>query len=396
LEVNMRTYDYSSLAHSVQQRVIGLLHEELHPDDFSARCSSWVLLGCLVLAAATRASLALVAALRDRCPSRETLRLALYQTLPDYQELLQRLPRLLRASLPRGLRKRRRRYPLAIDLHVVPYYKRQHVPPAHVRKGKRQPGTTYSHQYATASLLRKGQYYLVALTPYVPGENMGSLVRRLLRQAARNGFAPRYVLMDRSFWAFEVVRYLQRARYPFLMPVAARGHKPTAPGGPTGTRKFLHGCPSGRYTYRLGSRSRQQTTLTIVVHRRNHAGRQGKRGRYARAFGMWRMQLSSIAWVQESYRRRFRIESSYRLLEAARGRTSSRQEGWRLWYVVLAALLLNAWLTVRRAETGPRNGGAKERWWWNRLLTALTFRLLKEPAVAYPAAPDAKVRSEMT
>ncbi len=35
-------------------------------------------------------------------------------------------------------------------------------------------------------------------------------------------------------------------------------------------------------------------------------------------YGLWRMQRSSMAWVRQSCRRRYRIESSYRLLEWAR------------------------------------------------------------------------------
>jgi hypothetical protein len=383
----MRTLQYRPLAQQVQQQTITLLVRQLRPHDFSRRCTALVLLSCLVLVAACRRSLAAIAALRPRAPCRETLRQALLATLPDYQGLLRQLPGLWRASLPHGLRRRRprRRYPLAIDLHGVPYYKRGQAPPAHVRKGRRLPGTGYSHQYATACLLRKGQYYTVALTPYGPDENLAAVVRRLLQQAARNGFPPRYVLMDRHFWSADVFRYLQRARYPFLIPVVGRGKKPTTPGGPTGTQVFLHRCPTGRYPYRVANAQKQTAVLTIVVQCRNHAGRRGQHGRYRWAWGLWRMQLSNIRWVRESYRRRFRIESSYRLLEAARGRTSSRDEGWRLWYVVLAALLLNAWLQWRRVVS--RGGAAGEWRWWNRLLVALTVLLLELSAAAGQPTP---------
>jgi len=348
---------------------------ELRPKDFSKRCPAWVVLSCLVLAAAARISLAAIAALRTRLPSRETLRQALLATLPDYTALLGRVPGLLCASLPRGLRKQHRRhYPLAIDLHGVPYYKRQRTPPAHVRKGKRFAGTLYGHLYATASLLRKGQYYVVAMTPYLPGEDMASLVRRLLQQATRNGFGPRYVLMDRSFWTVDVFRYLQRARYPFLIPVLGRGKKATAPGGPTGTRVFLHARKTGWFPYRLSDRNKKRSvSITIAVQRRKQAG---PRGRHAWAYGMWRMNLSTIVWVRECYRRRFRIESSYRLMEAARARTSSRNEAWRLWYVLVAALLITLWLHLRRQTSRLTQRTAREWYWWNRLLLALTYRLL--------------------
>jgi putative transposase len=365
-----------------------LLLRLFRPTDYSKRCSAATLLSTLVLAAACRLSLAAVAALRLRSPSRETLRQALNATLPDYAQLRRGLGRLCRASLPRGLPKRpRRHYPLILDLHEVAYFKRQHTPPTHVRKGKYRPGTAYGHVYATASLLRKGQYFVVALTPYDPDEDLAQLVRRLLRQAAANGFSPRYVLLDRGFWSCAVFRYLKRAGYPFLTPVVARGKKATATEAATGTRRFFAGCPSGWYRYRLGQRRGRQTVeLTVVVQRRNRGGRQGKHGRYAWVYALWRMKLSTIAWVHQSYRRRFRIESSYRLLEAARGRTSSRDEGWRLWYIVLAVLLLNSWLQLRRTLSGRSVRSAWEWVWWNRLLVALTHRLLREAADDTPTS----------
>jgi putative transposase len=378
----MRTCHYRCLAHRVQEQTVCLVIRHLHPPDFSALCTAWVLLSSLVLAAASRVSLAAVAVLRPRSPSRETLRQALLNTLPEYAELRRRLGQLLRASLPRRLRKpTRRRYPLAIDLHDVPYYKRQRTPPEHVRKGKPLPGTSYRHQYATASLLLKGQYFVVALTPYDPDEDLAAVVRRLLRQASSLGFSPRCVLMDRTFWSTAVFRYLQHARYPFLIPVLARGKKPTAAGGPTGTRVFLNRRKTGWYSYRMTNpRSKQTATVTIVVQRRNQGGRKGKHGRYAWAYATWQMNLSAIVWVRQSYRRRFRIESSYRLLETARGRTSSRNEGWRLWYVVLGILLLNCWLDLRRQDSRSTASALSEWSYWNRLLVALVYLLLLEPA----------------
>jgi len=384
----MRISQYPRLARIVQEQTALVVLRQCRPAAYSKRCTAWVLLSSLVLAAAARVSLAAVAALRRASPSRETLRQALFATLPGYDALRRRVAKLVRASLPRSLRRRgpRRRYPMAVDLHHVAYFKRQTQPPGHVRKGGKRTGTSYSHAYATASLLRKGQYYVVAVTPYDPGEDLAALVRRLLRQAAGNGFSPRCLLLDRNFWSTDVVRYLQRARYPFLMPLQARGRKPGTPGGPTGTRVFFHNRPTGRYRYRIATHrgQRRGATVTVMVHRHNERGRRGKHGRYTFAYALWRVDFSTIAWVRESYRRRFRIENSYRLLESTRGRTSSRDEGWRLWYVVLAVLLLNCWLSLRRDQSRDHRRGASEWRWWNRLLVALVYELLLQPASRQP------------
>src|SRR5579871_252998 len=378
----MRVSQYRQLAEQLQDRTTTLLVRQLRPADFSRRCPALLVLSCLVLAAARRLSLAAVAAVRPACPSRETLRQALYATLPHYDALRRRLPALLRATLPRSLRRpsgRRRRYPLAIDLHRVPYYKRGRTPPPHARKGQRVQGTRWAHDYASISLLRKGQYYVVALTPYDPGESLADVTRRLLRQAAQLGFSPRYVFMDRTFWSAEVFRYLQQARTPFVLPVLARGKKASKPGGPTGTRVCFEARPTGTYSYRITSRQGHRATVTILVQRHNHAGRKGQHGRYAWAYAVWRVDLATARSAQASYRRRFRIESSYRLLETGRGRTSSRDEGLRLWYIVLAVLLVNAWLTLRREASRSWGPGEAGQGWYLELLTVLAQVLLETP-----------------
>ena len=85
----------------------------------------------------------------------------------------------------------------------------------------------------------------MALTYVRKGEALEKVIQRLLRQAAKAGVRPRYLLLDRGFWSVDVIRYLQAARYPFLMPVPCRGRKADHPKGPGGTRVF-HLCKQER------------------------------------------------------------------------------------------------------------------------------------------------------
>jgi putative transposase len=52
--------------------------------------------------------------------------------------------------------------------------------------------------------------------------------------------------------------------------------------------------------------------------------------------------------VAETYRKRFGIESSYKLSNRKRARTSSRNAGYRAFLFAVSLLIQNAWVTVKR------------------------------------------------
>ena len=139
-------------------------------------------------------------------------------TLPDYAELQRASPRHPRADrVPKALRQHLQS--LAIDLTLIPYHGQPFGDADEVYRAQAKDGTSHFHAYATAYVVRKGQRYTVALTGVSKGEPLKDVVQRLLRQAASVGVRPRLLLLDGGFYGVAVVRYLQAARRPFLMPV---------------------------------------------------------------------------------------------------------------------------------------------------------------------------------
>jgi IS4 transposase len=62
--------------------------------------------------------------------------------------------------------------------------------------------------------------------------------------------------------------------------------------------------------------------------------------------------------VRETYRLRFGIESSYRQMNQARGRTSTRRPELRLLYAGIALVLRNEWVWLHfEVLSTPRRGG---------------------------------------
>ncbi len=347
------------------------LQSHLQFRDYKRKTSAQVL-WTLLLAAAARITSLSDACLRLRdAPSDETARKALLATLPDYATLQRQLNAALAGYLPRTLRKHPQR--LAIDLTLIPYHGQPFRDPSEVYRGQAKDGTSHFHAYATAYVVKHGQRYTVALTGVAKGEPLKDVVQRLLRQAARVGVRPRLLVLDRGFYSVAVVRYLQRARYPFLMPVVCHGRSPKQPGGPTGSYVFRTWRKSGWSRYTLTEAKTGRTaTVRIGVKCRNRRGERGRHGREALVYAYWGHRPGSPEAVFTTYRLRFGIESSYRQMHEGRIRTTTRRPEVRLLYAGIALVLRNLWVWLHHAVLSmPRRGGRVillERLRWKTLL----------------------------
>lgn len=303
-------------------------------------------------------SIAAACALLSEAPSDTALHDALLATLPDTQELQRRLNRALQGDLPRGLR--RRRQPMAIDLTLIPYHGQPLRDLSEIFRSQAKSGTTHFHAYATAYVIQEGRRFTVALTMVQRGEAMHKVIQRLLQQAARAAVRPRYLLLDRGFYSVDVIRYLQAARRPFLMPLPLRGRKADHPQGPGGSRIFQYYRRSGWSRYTLTNDKGRKATVGVCVKCRNLRGERGRHGRQALvyAFGAG-LQPGSYAWVKETYRKRFGIETSYRQLHQARIRTCTRDPLLRLLYVGVALILRNVWVWLHWQVLALRRRGGR-------------------------------------
>ena len=238
--------------------------------DYGRSCPATTLLTVVFAACARLTSLFAAALGLRRAPSAETVRKALLANLPELQLLERRCNRVLHASLPRLQRRRQR---LAIDLTLLPYHGQPYHDADELYRGQVKSGTTHFHAYATAYLIQRGQRVTVALSYVRQGEDLAEVVKRLLRTASQAGVRPHLLLLDRGFYAVSVLRYLQAARRPFLMPVPLRGRKADHPQGPGGTRVFAYWKRSGFSQHRLTGPGGRPATVGICVHCRNRRGR---------------------------------------------------------------------------------------------------------------------------
>jgi putative transposase len=337
----MRKAQYSVTDRDVQEHTNTLLRKHVGLKETKGKCTLAILIHLICAAAARLTSVFDACAQLKDVPSGEAARKALLATLPDYAKLQRGINRALVADVPRPLRKRKQR--VAIDLHLVPYYGLPFKDLKEIYRSQAKAGTHNFHAYASAYVVFHGQRFTVALTPVEYGEDMKDIVQRLLTRVRQTSIRLGLLLLDRGFYSIAVIRYLQRARVPFLMPAVARGRKPPEGEPAKGIRAYQLWKRGGWGKHTLVA-GKEKATVSICVHCGNHAGKRKKRGRYAWVYAYWGINPCSTRWVKDTYRSRFGIETSYRQLNEARIKTCTRNPVVRFFFIAFALLLRNVWV----------------------------------------------------
>jgi hypothetical protein len=206
-------------------------------------------------------------------------------------------------------------------------------------RGEAREGTTRFWRIATLYVIWRGVRVTLALTYVLPQEGTLSILRRLLNRQTDLGFRSKVLYLDKGFCHGKIITYLQdEARLPAIIACPIRGKQ-----GKGGTRALCRGRKAyrGRYTFTDGT----MTDLAIVPTLKRDP-KTGKAKRTWLAYVVIHVDWSAKK-VQQRYRRRFGIESSYRQLGQARAHTNSRNPALRFFFLALALLLIDLWVCLR-------------------------------------------------
>ena len=336
----------------------------------------------LVAASVERISIEMASRLLPGAPSGTMVRTLVKEMLQDWGQLSaveKRLNELLTARLPRNLLKRK--LPVAIDLTELPYHGQHAADDPYVRRGRAKSGTTHFYVFATLYVVKKHKRYTLGLVLMRRAEKAQDVVQRLLQCAQVLGLRIKRLYLDRGFDNNGMVAYLKQQSFPTIIPLVVRGKQ-------GGSRALLVGRKSYTTTYTRQSTIYDEETLPLYIVCKYSKGKYKRKGVFHFVYIVIGTVTAQPAQIAEEYRRRFGIETSYRLMNQVRARTTCKIAAFRLLLVALAFLWLNLWQYVKWRhlfipKPGPRTVfhhllplAQWRLWLWEMVKQRLGFSLI--------------------
>jgi len=245
---------------------------------------------------------------------------------------------------------------IAIDLHDEPDYGKDDDPddPAcWVCRGEARDGTTRFYRCATAYVMHRDIRFTLAVEFVHPADDLVQILKRLIRRVKALKIKARRYFLDKGFCGIPTLRWLQAQ--PDLAVIVAV----TIRGKTGGTRALCQGRSSYLTDYTFRSEANGELTVPLAVVRTRRRRRNGSYTVDWLIYALLNLTGVSLRQVRKLYRRRFGVESSYRLLEQVRGHTTARNAALRFLWMALALLMGNIWIALhwiylRRPGSGPR------------------------------------------
>ena len=255
----------------------------------------------------------------------------------NMEELIKSNEKILLQELIKTL-KNDKSYEFAIDLTDDPYYgKTDSSNEKYVIHGQAKKSTNSFYSYASLYITNKNERFTVSVLPVEKSKKMVEYLSYFLDLIKRLNFKIKVLCLDRGFYSIDVFEFLQKNNVPHIVPVIKRGKK---------MEQILKGNKARREQYVMKN-LKKKILLNIVIDVKYLKGKRGKKGRENLGFVVYGIKWSPRK-VSTVYRRRFAIESSYRMRNIVKPKTSTKNAEIRYFYTLVSFLLKNIWLYLQK------------------------------------------------
>lgn len=267
-----------------------------------------------------------------------------------FEELENQINLALKSRIPEGIKKGFHK--IAIDLNLIPYYgKPDNDEEAYIYRSQAKSGTCSFYAYATIYILTKGKRITLAIRGVRWLDTNVAIITYLLAELNSLKVNIKTLYLDRGFFSISVIRWLQALDIPFVMPAIRRGKQ-------GGINQFLKGRSSYKTTYTMGEGKDNNVNLNLWIICKYKKGKRKRHGIEYFAYVVYRAKVN-LSYIHQDYRKRFGIESSYRLKNLCRIRTNNKKPVLRLLFVGISFVLVNIWVyllwfKISRKQKGRR------------------------------------------
>jgi len=240
-------------------------------------------------------------------------------------------------------------YHFAIDFTDDPYYGvTVEANKDYVLKSKMKKSTTTFYSYVSLYITTKGQRQTLAVFPVKKGVSKVEYIRKFLAIISEAKVNIEVICLDRGFYSNDVFSFLQEENIPHIVPVRKHGKE---------LKKILKGNHS-RYARYTMMGTGEPLDLTLAIDVQYLQGRNKKFGNVNLGYVVY-----GIDWkprrVYLVYKNRFAIESSYRMRNIVKAKTSTRNVVLRYLWTIISFLLKNIWVSLQwmffsKVQRGPR------------------------------------------
>jgi len=235
----------------------------------------------------------------------------------------------------------------AVDKHKIPRYDKK-PDMRHMIFSKHECGTSLFESYITAKAVAGTKEMHLSSDMVTRDRFNPDFVRKTLQKCASLHIGASLYLLDREFYAADVMRAISKGRRNFVMPakkdagIKAAISEHAQRLRDTVSRYTIGG--TGGFTFRL---------VIVPAPGKEDAGCIFERYLVFATSMSCGTPEEAVRRIPEQYRKRWGIETGYRSSKGIRARTTSTNPAIRMLLFTLSLVLANIWVGLRR-ETGKQ------------------------------------------
>lgn len=327
-----------AICHIIRSNITFPIFPRIDPD---------VVVQASVAIACERTSISGFCSENNGLPSHTTCLKTIHQL--DIDEMIRQSTVMLKMA-GKGVIQSGKAYNFAIDKTSDPYYGvKNKNPGSYTVGGKRKASTNYFFTYLTLSIIDNYRHITLFAIPWQKGMTNISAIQDCIDLIDSLNLKIRCLCIDREFYAAEIFSYLQQEGIAHIVPVREHGDQ---------LKSKLKGKKSNTFTYTLNLNSDDPIDVTITDCLVYLKGKKGEHGVIHHAFVVFGLSTSPRI-IRDVYKHRFAIESTYRLRNTIKPKTSSRDPVLRYYYTLVTFICQNWWIALKwkyfvKNQRGPK------------------------------------------